>query len=440
MSVEGRPLRKIAMVNTADEGGGAERIAMATLAGFGARGIDAWLLVGARKTDHPRVLPFHSSPFFDYRPYAASQAGRERRRRIDRWLGLEDFNHPYAHHVAELTGSPPDLVICFNLHGGYFDLRALAPLSRRVPVILRLCDSWLFTGHCAQTQACPRWETGCGRCPDLELPPAISRDATRLNWWRKSRSLRGARLHVSAESEWVLERARKSLLAPTIVGWNLIPAGIDLATFRPGPKDAARQDLGMSLRDRLLLFVANGGAANPYKDFATVRRAVVALARETAARPLTLLVVGGHGSQPDEDLAPGVRLRHLNYVASPTKMAQHYRAANVLLHAAAEEPFGLSVAEALACGTPVVSAAAGGVLETVEAGRTAFVVASHDAAAMTRAIACLIGDPALHARMSAAAAASARARFDHNIMLDALYGWCREVHAGWHEAAARRQA
>ena len=81
------------IVNTSDEGGGAERISMAMLDGFAARGIDTWLLVGNKKTDNSRVLPFHLSPFFNYRPYGRRhrQVMLDSRRWVDRRLGLEDL-------------------------------------------------------------------------------------------------------------------------------------------------------------------------------------------------------------------------------------------------------------------------------------------------------------------------------------------------------------
>ncbi len=82
MSISGprAPLRKVVIVNTSDEGGGAERISMATLDGFTALGIETWLLVGDKKTEHPRVLPLFLSPFVDYRGYDTAATGPPSRR------------------------------------------------------------------------------------------------------------------------------------------------------------------------------------------------------------------------------------------------------------------------------------------------------------------------------------------------------------------------
>ncbi|MDX6669182.1 MAG: hypothetical protein QOK04_2562, partial [Solirubrobacteraceae bacterium] len=152
-------LGKVVIVNTADRGGGAERAAMLTLEGFEALGTETWLAVGAKHTDHRGVVPFHLSPHVDYSSHAAfrRRSALQVRRLIGSRLGLEDFDHPYSRYLLQLTGSTPDLVLCHNLHGGFFDLRSLPQLTHRIPVVLRLSDSWLFSGHCACPRGCARW-------------------------------------------------------------------------------------------------------------------------------------------------------------------------------------------------------------------------------------------------------------------------------------------
>jgi glycosyltransferase involved in cell wall biosynthesis len=426
-----RRLKKVVIVNTADLGGGAERVSMAVLDGFTALGIDTWLLVGDKRTDHPRVLPFYLSPFFDYRPYdnSFSQAALQFRHRAARWLGLEDFNYPYAHHIQELTGSPPDLVLCHNLHGGYFDIRALPALSRRVPIILQLFDTWLMTGHCASALGCPRWQIGCGRCPDLTIPPAVARDLTRVNWWRKRRIFSDARLYVTAESQWMLDRAGRSLLAPAVAEWNLIRGGVDLDTFTPGSRLTARRELALASLGHVALFVANRGSQSLFKDFATVRLALAELGRRVPDMQLELLIAGADG--PEERIAPGVVARPIGYVQSPDRLVNLYRAADVYVHAAVEEPFGLSVAEALACGTPVVTASSGGILEIVEHGRSALVVPPRDWVGLADAIGRLLADPSLAKMIGAAGADIARTRLDRQTMIRSLHDWCTDIHANW---------
>jgi glycosyltransferase involved in cell wall biosynthesis len=424
------------IVNTADAGGGAERTAMLTLEGFEALGTETWLAVGAKHTDRAGVVPFHLSPHVDYSSHAASRrrSALRVRRLLAARLGLEDFNHPYSHYLLQLTGSTPDLVLLHNLHGGFFDLRMLPQLTHRVPVVLRLSDSWLFTGHCACPRGCARWETGCGSCPDLSIPPAVERDATALNWRRKQRIFAASRVFLAAPSRWLLDRAQRSLLGPAVQGARVVPNGIELDVFTPGSQSAARRRLGIHPDRRVLLFVATSGRTNPYKDFATIRSAVARLSDEGAGAPIELLVVGNPG--PDEALAGGGRIRQLPYCEPRSRLADFYRAADLYVHAAPEESFGLTVAEALACGTPVVAAAAGGISEVVEDGRTGLLVAAGRPDALAAALRSLLDDPVRREQMGAAAARSARPRLGRERMVAELHAWCGEVADRWHGLAA----
>jgi glycosyltransferase involved in cell wall biosynthesis len=431
----GPQLRKIVIINTADEGGGAERVSMTVLSGFLELGIDAWLLAGNKAGNHSRVIPLHSSPFFDYRPYMDPDFKREieRRRSVDQSLGIEDFNHPYSHHVSALTGSPPDLVLCHNLHGGYFDLRALSGLSNRVPVALRLFDTWLQTGHCAYSLGCGRWQTGCGECPDLTIPPAILRDASLINFRRKQRIFQESRLFVSAESRWMLDRARQSVLASAVIDWQYISGGVDLQAFCPGSRVDARLQLELDLDASVLLYVAAQGSANPYKDFGTVRRALDELQHWQTDRKIVLLVVGSNDR--DQNVGDHILIRHVGRVASQLSLAVFYRAADLVVHSAFEETFGNVVAEAMACGTPVVAASGGGVVELIDHGCTGWIVPPRQPAKLAEAILQLLQEPGLCARMGTAAAGAARRHFDSRDMIRNLHSWCNEVHSAWHAQA-----
>jgi glycosyltransferase involved in cell wall biosynthesis len=405
-------LRKVLIVNTSDVGGGAEEVAMALLDGFQQLGTETWLVVGRKETDHPRVIPIFASPEVDYRPFAKRGRRRRRamRRALDRRIGLEDFSNPYTALIPDMAGSRPDVIFCNNLHGGYFDLRALPQISR-VPTVLRLADSWTFTGHCAAPPGCERWAEGCGRCPDLATPPAIRRDATHWNWKRKRAIYADSRVHAVTPSNWLLERAQRSILAPALLSAGVVANGVDLDVFRPdGPSEEAAP--GMSR----LLFVANGGDGNPYKDFKTIRSAVRGL-----ERPVELLVVGG--PERAEEVDGSVRIRHLDR-RTPEQLAALYRSADLYVHAAPTESFSLTCAEALACGTPVAVAAAGGIAEVVDEGRTGLIVPPGDSQSLSSAVRRLLDDAGLRRRMSRDAADAARIRFDRRRMVRDMHRVC----------------
>ena len=121
----------------------------------------------------------------------------------------------------------------------------------------------------------------------------------------------------------------------------------------------------------------------------------------------------------EREVAPridGERVRHLG-VVSGAERARTLGSAKALLHLIAfDEPFGLSVVEAMACGTPVIAYARGSMPELIEDGITGFLVRSFD-----EAVAAIGRVGEIDRR---ACAARARARFGVERMTDeyiALY-------------------
>ncbi len=89
-----------------------------------------------------------------------------------------------------------------------------------------------------------------------------------------------------------------------------------------------------------------------------------------------------------------------------------YRALDVVVHASTRpEPFGLTIAEAMSCGKPVVVAAAGGAAELFTDGVDAVGHEPGNVSALAGAIVRLAADPELRARIGAAARRTAVERF-----------------------------
>ena len=88
------------------------------------------------------------------------------------------------------------------------------------------------------------------------------------------------------------------------------------------------------------------------------------------------------------------------------------RALDIVVHASTgPEPFGLAIAEAMACGRAVIVSQAGGARELVTAGVDALVHTPGDVDELADRLATLSADAALRARLGAAARATAEQRF-----------------------------
>ncbi len=268
--------RSILHVNAADIAGGAEKAALDLFQACRARGHGAWLAVGDKRGGDPDVLALNMNCgvraarilraiLNRVAPLSWKDRGIGRLLKYLHWieqpksrlevkLGHEDFEFPRSGRLLQLPPARPDIIHCHNLHGGYFDLRALSRLSRQVPVVLTLHDAWLLGGHCAHSFGCERWKTGCGNCPDLGIYPALRRDGTAYNWRRKKYIYARSRLYVTTPSQWLMRKVEQSNLTAGIVKARVIANGVDLSVFRPGNKRAARAFLGIPPDARVLLF------------------------------------------------------------------------------------------------------------------------------------------------------------------------------------------
>lgn len=192
-----------------------------------------------------------------------------------------------------------------------------------------------------------------------------------------------------------------------------VPLGIrvDAVAAHRGRGAAVRRGLGWS--DRPTVGIV--GRLDRWKGQETFLRAAALLA---ARRPeLRFAVVGGailgtEGAYPDElrRLARELGLADaVHFTGHRHDVHDWQDALDVVVHGSHAEPFGLVVLEAMALAKPLVAAAEGGPSEIVEDGRSGLLVPPGDPVALAGALARILDDDALAARLAAGAADRARA-------------------------------
>jgi protein-tyrosine-phosphatase len=253
------------------------------------------------------------------------------------------------------------------------------------------------------------------------MPLILASDAPVWEWRRMSRTVRlrrhSRRLFAACEA---LERrallradvvfaytkwARDRLLdaAPGATIRERTP-GVDLTHFRP----AARRP-----RDRpRLLFVGSRFAEKGGHD---------------------LLAAVGHllGTEVDLDVVtreplaarPGLRIHRLG--RSDRELLDLVQQADLFCLPTYADTMSFAAMEALACGTPAVVSAVGGVPEVV--GDAGVVVPPGDRRALRGAIEALVADPARLAALGPRAREIAEQRFDARVQTDALIEAAREL-------------
>jgi len=92
--------------------------------------------------------------------------------------------------------------------------------------------------------------------------------------------------------------------------------------------------------------------------------------------------------------------RHLGKIKDDRVMALAYSAADVYVIASLQESFGQTVTESMACGTPVVGFASGGIVDMVRPEVTGQLAPTRDVAALRDAVRKVLSDPAGRAQMA----------------------------------------
>lgn len=137
---------------------------------------------------------------------------------------------------------------------------------------------------------------------------------------------------------------------------ELVPLGVDLATFHPS--------VGEPVDDGVLKLCYVGRLSHEKSPQLAVATAVELHRR---GHPVRLDLYGTGPDQAElEEIAGDAPVFFQGFVAGRDEVAKRFAAADISLSVCPAETFGLAVLEAMACGTPVVTANRGGASELVD--------------------------------------------------------------------------
>jgi glycosyltransferase involved in cell wall biosynthesis len=220
---------------------------------------------------------------------------------------------------------------------------------------------------------------------------------------------------IFANSEFTAAQLAPDFPAQTI---RVIRPSVDLEKFRPDPAAGARvrREAGIPI-DQPLIGIF--GRLQHWKGQHVFLRAAALLAGR--GLPFTAVVAGGtlFGIEPEysgelERLAAAPSLAgRVRFLGNRRNPQDWMNACNVVVHASVEpEPWGLVVAEAMACGRAVLASSAGGPLEMIDHKRTGWLTTPGDEVALATWLEILLANPALCAELGAAARQHAEVEFD----------------------------
>ncbi|NJR57005.1 MAG: glycosyltransferase [Acaryochloris sp. CRU_2_0] len=375
---------KVLHINQSDIGGGAAIAGYRLHQGLLAQGIHSRQLVGHKETNSDLVAEVPRSRHLE-----------KNIDRITRRLGFNYISHQTTPNITQHPFYPEaDILNFHNLHGGYFNYLAIDNLTTSKPALFTLHDMWSFTGHCAYSYACNKWQTGCGQCPDLATYPAITRDTTAIEWKLKNWVYSRSNLSIITPSQWLADQARASMLSRFPI--HHIPNGIDTDVYQPIENAQCRQVLNIPQGKHVLMFGA-ASLSDTRKGGDLLHKALVGLPESLKANTI-LLTLGRGGEAMGETI--GIPSINLGYVGSDHLKAIAYSAADLFLFPTRADNLPLVLQESMACGTPMISYKMGGVPDLVRPGKTGYLAAPEDTEDFRNGIIQVLEDPDLLCQMA----------------------------------------
>lgn len=302
--------------------------------------------------------------------------------RIDGKPGFHS-KRPTKKLIQELDRIDPDVVHLHVLCGYYLNIELLFNWlsSHRCKVIWTLHDCWPFTGRCIFFTAakCNQWKYCCGKnskCLQPEAyPETFKRNMEQWNYLEKKRiftSLPQERVKITVPSQWLANLVSQSFLSDYSI--EVIGNEIDNNIFKPTLSNY-KERLGIANRFMVL------GVASKWSERKGLNL-FVELAQLLDANRFTIVLVGLSNEQINKykNIIVG-----LPKTKTLRELAMIYSSADVFVHPGVEETFGMTVAEALACGTHVVVSKGTACAEIAEK-RDSSIVPANDIQAFASAI------------------------------------------------------
>src|SRR6266545_6023791 len=295
-------------------------------------------------------------------------------------------------------------VVHLHMVADWFDVpKWLEALPLTVSVVISVHDMWHVTGGCFLYRGCDRYAKQiqpCDRCPILRSP--ANRLLAKAAHSQKLRAYRNCGARMVANSHWLAEIAGRSPMAKACGGVEVIPPGIDTTVFKPQDKALCRKHLDLP-EDAFVIVTGGASLTDENKN-------VPWLLEQLSALPDLdgIIILGfGEGAVP---VPRGLNVRFTGGIRERADLARLLAAADVFVSASLMETYGLTLVEAMACGTPVVAFRVGGIPEAAPDGKGAILCTPQDGAALIQAIMKVRNSAQLRETLGAAGRETVRVR------------------------------
>jgi putative colanic acid biosynthesis glycosyltransferase len=272
--------------------------------------------------------------------------------------------------IKKIKSFNPDIVHLHNLHGGYVNFITLLKYLGKhdIKTVMTVHDCWIYTGKCYHYYEvdCKRYLDKCGNCPQLAMyPKSYFFDFTKKMLRDKRRAFSKIKnLNIVTISEWSKQQVQETMLSKYPVA--IIRNGVDPAFRFIDSKTIASLDEKIGNCFVILGVAASWNTNKGINDF-------IELAKKLKGDEIIILV-GGLKKEinlPDNIIS-------IKRTDNIQELATLYNRADVYVSASTQETYGLTIAEALSCGTPAIVYDATACREMINPGENGYFVRPHD--------------------------------------------------------------
>lgn len=219
------------------------------------------------------------------------------------------------------------------------------------PVVFTIRDMHPLTGGCHFFHGCDNWQNACFPCPQFRpenIPlPHGEFERKRLGWNFDNIAV----VTLSDHTRKIVEQS------PLFRGCRIktIPNPVDTTVFRPLPKTAAREMLGLPADRKIIAYLPSFDST--IKGAAEFEQMLRRLAHLTDTSGIVVVCAG----RRKVDIDAPFDIVQIGHISDRDKLAAFFSAADVTVTPSLEETFSNTVAESIACGTPVAGFATGAI-------------------------------------------------------------------------------
>ncbi|GAB6147247.1 glycosyltransferase [Desulfocicer niacini] len=299
-------------------------------------------------------------------------------KRSDFSTGLwgQDFTRTKVYQEA-------DIIHLHWICGGFINIKHLKKIKK--PIVWTIRDMWPMTGGChyADIFNCVNYKSGCGFCKVLGSNTKF--DLSRFVLKRKVQNI-PIKTKLVGISDWISEQAKNSSLFKKF-DIRTIYNNVNSNDFFPVDKKIAKNILGINTNKKIVLanVVSNKGFYKGFDKF-------LAAAQKLDPKKYFLLFFGKSDRSFDSQIL-GFEYKNVNYAYDIIVLRLLYSSADVYVAPSTIDAFGKTIAESMACGTPVVCFDATGPKEIVTHKEDGFKAIPFDVNSLKNGIEWVINSP-----------------------------------------------